>query len=453
MSLPSIVERRKAKTLAELLDLLRIPSVSTDPARRGDVARCAEFVRERMEAAGLESRLIPTKGHPIVFGQRLKASGRPTVLVYGHYDVQPPDPLDLWRNPPFTPTLEGDYVVARGATDNKGQFFSLLQGVEASREERGELPINVKFLIEGEEEIGSPNLEPFIRAEKDLLACDAVVIADTAQFGPGRPAIAYGLKGLVYMEIRVQGPDKDLHSGSYGGAVANPANVLARLMTSCLGADGRVTIPGFYDDVRDLEPWERESFRGLGADEADFMRETGVRAPHGEPGYTTIERRAGRPTFDINGMISGFTGDGAKTVLPSVASAKFSMRLVPDQDPERIEALVTRYLEAQAPSSVSISVSSFHHCKPVVVSRDSVAVRAAVRAIERGFGATPVFVREGGSIPVVSTFREELGVDVLLTGIGLPDDGAHSPNERFHLPDFYRGQVMMAALLEEFGKT
>jgi len=449
MTIDDYVDEHRQRTLSQLVELLKIPSVSTDPARGADVARCAEHVRARLAEVGFEARVVPTKGHPIVYGEIIRSADLPTLLVYGHYDVQPPDPLNLWRNDPFVPTIEGDFVVARGATDNKGQFFSLLKGVEASKSVHGALPINVKFLIEGEEEIGSSNLEPFIREHAEHLACDAIAIADTAQLGPGRPAISYGLKGLVYLEMTVQGPAKDLHSGSYGGAVENPANVLARLLTACLGADGRVTIPGFYDGVRDLEAWERRNFRDLRYDDATFLADTGAPAIHGEPGYTTVERRAARPTFDINGMISGFTGEGAKTVLPSIAKAKFSMRLVPDQDPKRIEELVIDYLTSLAPPGVRVSITPFHSCKPVIVSRESPAVHAAVRAFERGFGATPVFIREGGSIPVVSTFQEVLGVDVLLMGIGLPDDNAHSPNERFHIPDFHRGQVMMGALLDE----
>jgi acetylornithine deacetylase/succinyl-diaminopimelate desuccinylase-like protein len=443
------VDSQRPKALEDLKELLRIPSVSTDPARKGDIARAAALVARHMEAAGLKAEVIPTAGHPAVYGERLAAPGKPTVLIYGHYDVQPPDPLDLWRHGPFEPTIEGEYIVARGATDDKGQSLALIKGVEALSHARGSLPVNVKALIEGEEEIGSPNLLPFVRKEKKRLACDIVVIADSSQFGKDVPAITYGLKGLVYLEAIVRGAKKDLHSGSYGGSVANPANVLTRMIAACQGPFGKVAIPGFYDDVRDLEPWEREEFAKLPFDEEAFRREVGAPKLFGEEGYTTLERKWARPTFDLNGLVSGFTGEGAKTVLPSVARAKFSMRLVPDQDPEKIAALARDYLLEIAPDTVTVEILNHHGAKPVLLKREGKAVRAAAKAYERGFGKAPVFIREGGSIPVVNTFQAELGVESILLGLGLPDDDAHAPNEKFRIEDYHRGMVTMAGFLEE----
>jgi acetylornithine deacetylase/succinyl-diaminopimelate desuccinylase-like protein len=443
------VTSQRSKALEDLKELLRIPSVSTDPARKGDIARSAALVAKHMEAAGLKAEVLPTAGHPAVYGEKLTAPGKPTVLIYGHYDVQPPDPLDLWRHGPFEPTVEGEYIVARGATDDKGQSLALLKGVEALFRARGSLPVNVKALIEGEEEIGSPNLVPFVRKEKKRLACDIVVIADSSQFAKDIPAITYGLKGLVYLEATVRGAKKDLHSGSYGGSVANPANVLTRMIAACQGPFGKVAIPGFYDDVRDLEPWEREEFAKLPFREEEFQKEVGAPKLFGEEGYTTLERKWARPTFDVNGLVSGFTGEGAKTVLPSVARAKFSMRLVPNQDPEKISALVRDYLLEIAPDTVTVEIVDHHGAKPVLLKREGKAVRAAAKAYERGFGKAPVFIREGGSIPVVNTFQAELGVESILLGLGLPDDDAHAPNEKFRIEDYYRGMVTMAGFLEE----
>jgi acetylornithine deacetylase/succinyl-diaminopimelate desuccinylase-like protein len=446
------VNARREPWLEELKELLRIASVSTDEASKEHVTRCAELVSERMQQAGLDTTVYPTGGHPAVYGERLGAPGKPTLLVYGHYDVQPPDPLDLWRYDPFEPTVEGEYLVARGATDDKGQFYSLLKGVEASIRTNKEAPINIKMLIEGEEEIGSPHLGPFIRKEKDLLACDVVVIADSSQFAKDVPAITYGLKGLAYLELVVRGPKKDLHSGSFGGAVANPANVLTRMMAACQGPFGRIAIPGFYDAVRPIEGWEQQEFAKLPFDEEEFRQAVGSPKLFGEEGYTTLERKWARPTLDVNGFLSGFTGEGAKTVLPSMASAKFSMRLVPDQDPETITQLTREFLLDIAPDTVKVEILDHHGARPVLVPRDAMGVQEAVRAYAKAFGKEPVFIREGGSIPVVNTFREELGAWSLLLGLGLPDDDAHAPNERFRIEDYYRGMVMMGELLGELGK-
>ena len=379
------VQSKRKESLEELKELLRIPSVSTDSTRKEDLAKCASWVGERMRQSGLDVKILPTGGHAAVYGEKLGAEGKPTVLVYGHYDVQPPDPLDLWRHGPFEPTIEGEYLVARGATDDKGQFFALLKGIEALGHSQGRLPVNVKMLIEGEEEIGSPNLAPLVHAEKKRLACDVVVIADSSQFAKDIPAITYGLKGLVYLEVIVRGAKKDLHSGSFGGAVQNPANVVTRMVAACQGPFGRVAIPGFYDDVRGLEPWERREFAKLPFSEEAFRQELGVPKLFGEEKYTTLERKWARPTFDVNGLVSGFTGEGAKTVLPCEARAKFSMRLVPDQDPEKIARLAREFLLSLAPDTVRVEILNHHGARPVLVPREGKAVQAAVHAYARGF--------------------------------------------------------------------
>jgi len=444
------IEKNRERFKKELFDLLRIPSVSSDPQKKGDVDRCAKVVLERLKAAGLRADLFPTAGHPIVYGERVHG-GRPTVLIYRHYDVQPPAPLHLWRHGAFEPTMEGDSVIARGACDDKGQFMALLAGVEAALQTGGGRGVDLKVLIEGEEEVGSGHLAPFIKKERERLRAEYVVIADTSQFRKGVPAITYGLKGLVYLELIVRGPKKDLHSGSYGGAVMNPANALTRMIAACQGPFGKAAIPGFYDSVRPLEPWEREEFARLPFDEKEFQDEVGSPRLVGEEGFTTLERKWARPTFDVNGLVSGHTGEGSKTVLPSEARAKFSMRLVPDQKPEEIERLVRAYLKEITPPGVTIEILSHHGASPVLVSREGPAVRAAERAMEVGFGKRPVFMREGGSIPIVTTFKQQLGVDTLLLGWGLDDDNTHSPNEKFSLADFHRGIKASAHLWGELG--
>jgi len=445
------LESRREEFLRNLMEFLRIPSVSSDPARKAEVERAAHFVRDRLTAAGLRAEELPTGGHPIVYGERVQG-GRPTVLIYGHYDVQPPEPLALWRHGPFEPTVEGDNIVARGASDDKGQVYALIAGVEATLQSGSARGVDLKVLIEGEEEVGSPNLAPFIRREKARLRADVVVIADTSQFAPGVPAITYGLKGLVYLELVVRGPKKDLHSGSYGGAVMNPANALTRMIAAFQGPFGRVAIPGFYDKVKPLEASEREEFARLPFRESDFLEEVGAPRLWGEEGYTTLERQWARPTFDVNGLVSGHTGEGSKTVLPSEARGKFSMRLVPDQDPADITRRAEEFIREITPPGVKVEVLRHHGASPVLVPRGGPAVRAAAAAMARVFGREPVFIREGGSIPVVNTFKNELGVDSVLIGLGLPDDNAHSPNEKFSIPDFYRGMAVMVEFLAELGK-
>jgi acetylornithine deacetylase/succinyl-diaminopimelate desuccinylase-like protein len=444
----SYLESRRGAFEERLFELLRIPSVSSDSRRRADTARCAERVRELMVEAGLETAVHATAGHPILYGERRGRDGAPALLIYGHYDVQPAEPLGPWRHDPFEPAIEDGNVIARGATDDKGQALSLLFGVQAAIACGVGRDISLKVLIEGEEEVGSPNLMPFVRAERARLGADAVVIADSSQLARGIPAITYGLRGLVCMEIIVRGARQDLHSGSYGGAVLNPANVLARLVAACQAPFGKVAVPGFYDEVRPLEAREREELARLPFDESAFREELGVPRLFGEEGFTTLERKWARPTFDVNGLVSGHTGEGVKTVLPCEARAKVSMRLVPDQDPQRIAALAKEFILGLAPAGVRVEVVSHHGARPVLVDRRLPAMAAAEDAIECAYGRRPVFIREGGSIPVVNTFKQELGADSLLIGLGLPDDGAHGPNEKFALDDFHRGMVVMAALID-----
>lgn len=448
----SRLDGAEAALLDELGALLRIPSVSADPAHAGDVARCADWLAERFRTAGFAAAAEPTGGHPVVVAEWRGAPGAPTVLVYGHYDVQPPDPLDGWTTPPFEPAVRDGAVVARGAVDDKGQLFCHLAGARAHLEARGRLPVNLVFLVEGEEESGSEHLEAFIEANRERLACDAVVVSDTAQFAPDLPAITYGLRGLTYLEVTVRGPVRDLHSGSYGGAVANPANALAGMLAALHGADGRVAVPGFYDRVRPLEAWEREAFAALPFDEGTYRADLGVDALPGEAGYSVLERLWARPTLDVNGLWSGYTGRGAKTVLPADASAKLSCRLVPDQDPERIAGLVEARLRELCPPGCAMTVRRLHGGRPVLLPVDAAAVRAAREAVRRGFGRDPVFIREGGSIPVVEVFVRVLGAPVVLLGFGRPDDRAHGPDERFHLEDLRRGTRTSAWLWELLGR-
>jgi acetylornithine deacetylase/succinyl-diaminopimelate desuccinylase-like protein len=443
------LESRRGEFEDQLKALIRIPSVSAQPDHDADTRRAAEFVRDDLAAIGLKAELVKTKRHPIVYAEWLGAKGKPTVLVYGHYDVQPPEPLDPWNSPPFEPTVRDGNLYARGATDDKGQMFTHVKAVEAWLKAEGSLPVNVKFLIEGEEEIGGANLETYVAENHAKLACDYAVISDSSQFAVGMPAITYGLKGLAYFEIHVQGANRDLHSGTYGGAVANPLNALAAILDGLKGPDGKVAIPGFYDAVLPLEDWEREEFRKLPFSEAEFRADLGVGEFFGEEGYTTLERKWARPTCDVNGIWGGYAGAGPKTVLPCKAGAKFSFRLVPDQDPATIEALLRKHIEAATPPGVTVELISYQGSPAVLVDVDSPGVHAAARAIEKGFGVKPVFIREGGSIPVVGLLKRNLNIDTLLLGWGQNDDNLHGPNEKFSLADFHRGIKSSAYLFEE----
>jgi acetylornithine deacetylase/succinyl-diaminopimelate desuccinylase-like protein len=433
----------------QLKALLRIPSVSAQPAHDADTRRAAEFVRDDLAAIGLSADLIETPGHPIVYAEHRADPSRPTLLVYGHYDVQPPEPLEPWTSPPFEPTVRDGNLYARGATDDKGQMFTHVKAAEAWLRGAGHLPLNLKFLIEGEEEVGGANLEAYVAEHADRLSCDYAVISDTSQFAPGMPAITYGLKGLAYFEVIVRGAKTDLHSGTFGGAVANPCNALATILASLKGPDGRIRIAGFYDPVRPLEDWERAEFAKLPFSEEAFRDALGVPSLEGEAGYTTLERKWARPTCDVNGIYGGYQGPGPKTVLPCMAGAKLSFRLVPDQDPKEVGRQFRAHVEAVRPPGVTVEVIDHHGAPAVLVGVDSPGVRAASRAIEAGFGKPPVFMREGGSIPVVGLLKAHLGVDTLLLGWGQNDDNLHGPNEKFALADFHRGIKASAHLFEE----
>ncbi len=437
----------------QLKALLRIPSVSAQPAHDVDTRQAARFVHDDLAAMGLKTEIVETKRHPLVYAERLTAPGKPTVLFYGHYDVQPPEPLEPWKSKPFEPVVRDGNVYARGATDDKGQMFTHLKAAEAWLKTVGELPVNVKFLIEGEEEIGGENLEEFVAKNAAKLACDYAVISDTSQFAPGEPAITIGLKGLAYFEIHVEGANRDLHSGTYGGAVANPLNALAEILASLKGPDGRVRVNGFYDAVRDLDDSGRKAFADLPFSEEEFRADLGVRETFGEAGYTTLERKGARPTCDVHGLWGGYSGDGPKTVLPCKAGAKFSFRLVPDQDPAAIARQVRAHVEAHAPPGVTVELISHMGSPGIVVDVDSPGFRAAVKAIEASFGVAPLFIREGGSIPVVGLLKKHLNVDTLLLGWGQNDDNLHGPNEKFSLADFHRGIKAIAHLLDELSRT
>jgi acetylornithine deacetylase/succinyl-diaminopimelate desuccinylase-like protein len=444
------IESNRERYLSELKEFLRIPSISTDTGKTAEMQNAAEFVSNQLKLAGMSAvDIFSTNGHPIVWGERIEDPDLPTVLVYGHYDVQPVDPVELWEFSPFEPTIRDGQIYARGATDDKGQMMIHFKSAEAFLKVNGRLPVNLKFLIEGEEEIGSVHLENFISEHIDLLKTDTVLISDTAFFARGVPSICYGLRGLAYMEITLTGPKGDLHSGSFGGPVANPAFVLSQIVASMKDENERVTIPQFYDDVVSLTQRERDEWAALPFDEEEYKAELGVGALNGEAGYTPLEQVWARPTLEVNGLVSGFTGEGAKTVLPSKATAKISMRLVPDQDYKKIEQLFEDYVKAIAPSSVQVEIKRMHGGKPWVASLDHPSLITAAKAIEAGFGKRPVFQREGGSIPIVATFTELLEAPCLLMGIGLPDENAHAPNERLDLDNFFGGIRSSAFFMEQ----
>jgi acetylornithine deacetylase/succinyl-diaminopimelate desuccinylase-like protein len=436
----SYVDLHFARFVEELKELLRIPSISTDSDYASEVRRAATWLADHFRALGFERvEIFETKGHPIVYAEYHTGSDRPTVLVYGHYDVQPPDPLELWTSPPFEPQVREGALYARGASDDKGQLFMHVKAAEAYLRTAGTLPVNLKFLLEGEEESGSVHLAPFIEAHRELLAADVVVISDTAMFAPGVPSITYGLRGLAYVEVELTGPVRDLHSGVYGGAVENPINVLARLIAGLHDEDHRITIPGFYDAVRPLSEEERRTFQELPFDEQAWMKAIGVSAVRTEKGYTVLEAITARPTLDVNGVWGGYQGRGAKTVLPAKAGAKISMRLVPDQDPEDIIEKTRRYFEQHTPPTCRLRFTPLHGGHPVLVDTRHPAMQAAAEAMARVFGRRPYFTREGGSIPVVADFKRLLGLDSVLMGFGLNSDAIHAPDEHFGLDRFRQG--------------
>ncbi len=447
------IENNKNRYIDELKEFLKIPSISTLVENKSDMQTAAKFVADKLHEAGLNKiEIFQTEGHPLIYGEWLGAPGKPTVLIYGHYDVQPVDPIDLWSSPPFDPTIVGDNIFARGATDDKGQIYMHIKSVEAYFKTNGSLPLNVKFLIEGEEEIGSTNLSIFLKNNTELLKCDSVLISDTALFAPGVPTITYGLRGLCYMEIEVTGPSRDLHSGTFGGGVPNPINVLTKMISQLVDKDGKIKIAGFYDDVLKLSKKERENFKALKFSEKDWGKAIGLKYLTGEKGYTTLERIWARPTLDCNGIWGGFTGQGAKTVIPSKASAKISMRLVPHQDPKKIQKLFTKYVQKIAPKEVRVKVTGLHGGYPVITLLDDKATIAGAKAMQLAFGKKTVFMREGGSIPIVVEFANTLKASPVLMGLGLNTENLHSPNEHFNLNHYQLGIKSSAYFLDEYSK-
>jgi acetylornithine deacetylase/succinyl-diaminopimelate desuccinylase-like protein len=441
------LEQHRHEFEEDLCQLLRIPSISADSKHSPDVRQAADWLVKHLQGmGGLSVELVETPGHPIVYAESAPVAGAPVALVYGHYDVQPPDPLDQWLSPPFEPTQRDGNLYARGATDDKGQMLTHIKSIQAHLATAGKLPLQVKLLIEGEEEVGSENLENYLTEQADRLSCDCVVISDTAQFAPDIPAITYGLRGIAYYELQLTGPEQDLHSGVFGGGVTNPANTLVRLLAALVDHQGRIQLPRFYDQVVELSAAEREAIAALPFDEEAFMRQLSVDGLSGEAGYTTLERRWARPAFDINGLSSGYQGEGAKTVLPASASAKFSFRLVPNQDPQQITAQLHEFLQPLLPPGIQMKLIDHHGGPGMVIPLESDYLQAAVDAIETGFGRRPVFMREGGSIPIVSAFVDKLHAEVLLLGWGQNDDNLHAPNEKFNLADFHRGIRASTAL-------
>lgn len=447
------INTNRDRYVDELKGYLAIPSISALPQHAADVRRCAEATVDELRRAGLENvALIETPGHPAVYGDWLGAPGAPTILFYGHYDVQPVDPLELWTSPPFEATIRDGEIYARGAADDKGQIFMHFKAIEAHLKQTGALPVNIKVILEGEEEVGSANLDAVIRAHQEQFKADVLVISDTAMFDRGVPSICYSLRGLCYFQIDLRGTASDLHSGVFGGAVANPALVLAQVLAQAKDRGGRIRIPGFYDDVRPLSEEERKQYAQLPFNEKQYRKGLGAPKLFGESGYSTLERVSARPTFDVNGLLSGFTGEGSKTVIPAVAMAKISMRLVPDQHPDKIAELFEAWLKKTAPKTVELKVTRMHGGQPWITDFNSPYVQAAARAIEGAFGQAPIFTREGGSIPVVSTFQEVLGLPTVLFGVGLPDENAHAPNEKLDLSNFHNGIIASALLYTEIAK-
>jgi acetylornithine deacetylase/succinyl-diaminopimelate desuccinylase-like protein len=435
----AFISAHQERFLAELLDFLRIPSISADPVYAGSVRNAAEWLASKLKEAGLDQvRLEETAGFPIVYGEKMVDPAAPTILVYGHYDVQPADPLDLWESPPFEPVIKNNVIYARGACDDKGQVFMHVKAFEAMLAS-GELTCNVKFMIEGEEEVGSDHLGVFVEANKELLKADVILISDTAIIANDIPSIDVGLRGLSYMEVSVQGPNRDLHSGVYGGAVANPINILCQMIASMHDEFNHITIPGFYDGVLELSASDRAAMAQTPFDLDAYQKDLGIQSVHGEKGYSTIERASIRPTLDVNGIWGGYTGEGAKTVLPSMAYAKISMRLVPNQSSETITQLFTNHFKAIAPQGVTVTVKPHHGGEAYIMPTDSIAYQAASEALAETFGKEPVPTRGGGSIPIVALFEKELGIKSILMGFGLDSDAIHSPNEHYGLFNFYKG--------------
>jgi acetylornithine deacetylase/succinyl-diaminopimelate desuccinylase-like protein len=441
------------RQLEDLFTFLRFPSISTDSRHAEDVRACADWLVTKLDGMGLATELYQTPGHPVIVARNQHREDRKTCLIYGHYDVQPVDPLELWDSPPFEPEIRDGKIWARGATDNKGQMLAHILGVEETLREKGDLPVNLIFLFEGEEEIGSPNLVPFILEHKDALQCDMIAVSDTGMVAKGVPTLGYGLRGIACCDVIVRGPSGDLHSGIYGGAVANPATAVARIVASLHDLDGRVAIAGFYDDVRPLEEWEHQMWAKVpGMDEDGILGITGSPALFGEAGYSSAERLWARPTAEVNGIGGGYQGEGAKTVLPAQAMAKLSFRLVPDQDPKDIMRKVQTHIETHAPAGVTVEVIPGHDGKPFYADPRSENGEAGQAALKAAFGKDPVLIREGGSIPIIQDMKEILGVEALMLGLALPDCQCHAPNENFHVENFESGIRLNQALLRELGK-
>lgn len=443
------IDQNKDKFIEELFELLRIPSVSTDSSKKEEINKAANFLMQQLKGLNLDTvELHETPGNPIVFAEHSPHDDKPTVLIYGHYDVQPSDPDDLWNTPPFEPVIKDGLIYARGSSDDKGQAFTHVKAIESYMKTGQELPVNVKFILEGEEEIGSPNLVPFLETHKELLECDMVLISDTSMFAEDQPSITYGLRGLAYLEIEVVGPNRDLHSGVYGGAVENPANVLCEIIAKLKDENGVVQVPGFYDKVVDLTEADREAYTQLPFNEEEYKKTLDIEAVHGEKGYSTLERATARPSLDVNGIWGGYQGEGAKTVLPSKANAKVSMRLVPDQKPKEIAQLFKKHVESLAPDTVKINVIEHHGGNPAVTDLDFYGLKAGAKAFEAIYNTDVLFSREGGSIPIVADFKRVLGVESILMGFGLTSNAIHSPNENFAVKDFHRGIKTSAKFFE-----
>lgn len=446
------IQTNQDRFLSELFDLLRIPSVSADSKYKPDVRKAAEYVIQRLKDAGADKvELCETKGHPIVYGEKMIDASKPTVLVYGHYDVQPADPLNLWDSPAFEPVVKDGKIYARGSCDDKGQMYMHIKAFEAMMK-LNQLTCNVKFMIEGEEEVGSDNLGTFVKENKAKLKADVILISDTSLISLDTPSITVGLRGLCYMEVEVTGPNRDLHSGVYGGAVANPINVLSEMIASMHDKNGRITIPGFYDKVAELTAEERKALNKAPFNLDEYKKELAINDVKGETGYTTLERTGTRPTLDVNGIWGGYTGEGAKTVLPSKASAKISMRLVPNQNSTEITDLFTKHFQSIAPKSVKVRVTAHHGGEPAVTPTNSKAFHAASSAFEEVWGKAPIPTRDGGSIPIVSLFKKELGLDTVLMGFGLDSDAIHSPNEHYGIKNFLIGIETIVAFYKHYSK-
>jgi acetylornithine deacetylase/succinyl-diaminopimelate desuccinylase-like protein len=448
------VNSNRARFLEELKTLLRIPSISALPENRPDIDRAAEFSAQAMRAAGLENvEVIPTANHPLVYGDWLHAEGKPTVLCYGHYDVQPVDPLEDWNTPPFEPTLKKGNLYARGSADDKGQFYAHIKAVEALRAVHGTLPVNLKFLLEGEEEVGGESITKYVPENKEKLRADVALVSDTSMYAEGMPSLCIGLRGLVYMEVEAIGPAKDLHSGNYGGAAPNAVFALIELLSKAKNRRGVIQIPGIYDDVEPPAPAEKLSWESLPFSERDFRKkEVGAKALTGEPGYSVLERIWARPTFEVHGIAGGFTAAGAKTVIPAKATAKVSIRLVAKMDPEKVIAAFKEFVRKKTPKGVRTVVRVLSAAPAVLVNPDHPAIRTAADAFAAAFGKPTVFIRSGGSIPIVGEFAQHLGIPSVLMGFGLPDDGLHGPNEKFLLENYYKGIMTVAHFLEQYGR-